>query len=153
MTLNVENGINQDVPPAPFLHRLQTNLGLQFFCRWPVRWSRVTFVTFNFVIPFRIGSRVCPKQNTQTVTSKVLFPILFLYVKNIFGPMPLFLLLSTQTMHFKLIVQNCITTVSLNTLCPCGIRTRVFCFCGGCDVHCATPPSRPKPFFYLMTYN
>jgi hypothetical protein len=41
---------------------------------------------------------------------------------------------NTQTMHIKPTVNNCIAMLSHKTLHPGGIRTRVFCSWGGCDV-------------------
>jgi hypothetical protein len=45
---------------------------------------------------------------------------------------------------YKSIVHNSIDMFSLKTLYPDGIRTRVFCPIGGCDVHCAAVPSRAR---------
>jgi hypothetical protein len=49
--------------------------------------------------------------------------------------MPLFLSLKTQTVHIKSIEHNRIAMISLKTLYPGGIWTRVFYSWGGCDVY------------------
>jgi hypothetical protein len=51
-----------------------------------------------------------------------------------------FSFLNTQTMHFESIKHNSIAMLSLKTLFPGRIRTRVFCSRGRFDVDCATPP-------------
>jgi hypothetical protein len=45
------------------------------------------------------------------------------------------------SIHKLCILPNSMAMFSLKTLYPGGIRTRVFCPWGGCDVNCATPPS------------
>jgi hypothetical protein len=47
---------------------------------------------------------------------------------------------NTLTMYLKSILHNTIAMFSQKTSYPCGIRTRVFCSWGECDVHCATLP-------------
>jgi hypothetical protein len=54
-------------------------------------------------------------------------------------------------MHILTILHTGIATISLKTLYPGGIRTRVFWPLGGCNVHsAATPPG--LDFFPLMLY-
>jgi hypothetical protein len=47
----------------------------------------------------------------------------------------------------KSIVNNSTATITLETLNPGGIRTRVVRYLGGCDVHCATPQ---RPFWQAV---
>jgi hypothetical protein len=54
--------------------------------------------------------------------------------------------INTQCMYIKLITHNSIVMFSQKILHPGGIRTRVFCSWGGCDVHCAMPPGLDKQF-------
>jgi hypothetical protein len=54
--------------------------------------------------------------------------------------MPLFIFLNTQTMQIKSIVHSSYAVIALKTYCPGGLRTRVFCYLGRPNVHCATPP-------------
>jgi hypothetical protein len=78
--------------------------------------------------------------------------ILWVVLDNvaIFWPMPLFLFLNTQTMHIKSIVHNNIAMNSYKILHPGGIRTRVFCSRGECDVDCATPSGHVANFSKLF---
>jgi hypothetical protein len=49
---------------------------------------------------------------------------------------------NTQTRYFGSMKHGSIATyVFLKTVYPGGIRTRVFCSLGGCDVHCGPPPN------------
>jgi hypothetical protein len=63
-----------------------------------------------------------------------------LTLKNTFGSLLLFLFINTQATHIKSIIHNSMSVFSLKTSYPGGIRTRVFCSGGECDVHCSKPP-------------
>jgi hypothetical protein len=66
------------------------------------------------------------------------FFIVFMYLKYFF-PVPLFLFFNTQTVPIKSMIPNTISVhVVLKTLHPGGIRTRIFCSRGGCDVQQTT---------------
>jgi hypothetical protein len=51
---------------------------------------------------------------------------IFIYI-NIFGPMPLLIFFTAQTMHIKSKIHNSIAMFFLKTFNPGGIRTRVRC--------------------------
>jgi hypothetical protein len=55
----------------------------------------------------------------------------------------------TRTMHIKSFYTQQHCYVSLKTLYPGGIRTRVCCLLGRCDVLCGTPPGHEYPFLIL----
>jgi hypothetical protein len=69
-------------------------------------------------------------------------------LKNIFGPLPL-LILSThkQCILSQVHTYDSIAMFFLQILHPGGIRTRVCCLWGWCDVHWATPPGLSGDFF------
>jgi hypothetical protein len=72
--------------------------------------------------------------------------------KNIFVKNAFISHVNAQTIHIKSIIHNRIAMISLKTFYPGGIRTQVFCFFGGYDIHCATPPGHPQFLCFISCY-
>jgi hypothetical protein len=103
--------------------RLTDICWIQRFLRWSLKKR-----TYTFVLGIPKASKALPLWELGLLRLKKLWP------------MSLFLLFISQTMHINLFYTQQHCYVSLKTLHPGGIRTRVFCSWGRCDVHCATPP-------------
>jgi hypothetical protein len=53
-----------------------------------------------------------------------------------------------QIMHIKSITHDIVAMFTSKSIYPGGIRTRLFCWWGGCDVHCAKPPGPCWSFIF-----
>jgi hypothetical protein len=111
---------------------------------------RETFLANDFTnigLPFR-------KKTSKCFFRKENFTDIVFFV-NIFVDHAFIYHLNTLAMHTKSSTHNGIVMFPLkHYMYHGGIRSRVFCSCGGCDVHCATPP-RPDDIciFFLVNCN